>query len=503
MNGDKFMFILKNKYGDIILPLTKEMGSNERDYYNSIIKSINEQMEETIKYLDSEEAKEEFFNIQKTRDQFFKDFHESGLYNTLNETYENITPEDSTKLIEEFYKIGSKLGYDDLNKTLNFSPADEKALSYIQQYNFGLIKNMDDEFMEGIRNTIFEGVSAGKGADEVKELIKELPLQPLQIDYLDKDGNIQHSRTLSTDTRAELIARTEHARAVNAGTLQAYANYGVEKVDVITTGGVDVCDECQSLEDNGPYDISEASGLLPAHPNCECSFGAHIDLDSNPDLPADDPENMNMVPVGFEDWKYVDENVTYVLQGNTQESRMQFMEKYAPNFEGKTKYHSLVQTYTNRGDKYLNGYGRGIMSYEEAKKEWDNLNKHYLEDGTIKEGCSFDEALEFRDSLVEECGVPLEEDIILCRRENHRYMGRNGEETYTDGGFTSTSIYEYAKEYKYGYDVNYILVPAGTKVLYLEGTTLTKNDFEVLFPPNATFKHVMDLGLHKKMWKYQ
>lgn len=499
----KFMFIPKNKYGDIILPLTKEMGINERDYYNSIIKNINEQMEDTIKYLDSEEAKEEFFKTQKTRDQFFKEFHESGLYNTLNQHYANITPEDSTKLIEEFYRIGSGLGYNDLNKTLNFSPADEKALSYIQQYNFGLIRNMNDEFMEGIRNTIFEGVSAGKGADEVKQLIKELPLQPLKIDYLDKDGNIQYSRTLSTDTRAELIARTEHARAVNAGTLQAYANYGVEKVDVITTGGADVCEECQSLEDNSPYDITEASGLLPAHPNCECCFGAHIDLDSNPDLPADDPENMNLVPVEFENWKYIDENRTYTLQGNTEESRTQFMEKYKPNFEGKPKYQSLIQTYTNMGDKYLNSYGRGIMTYEESRKEWNNLNNKYLEKSKVEEGCSFDEAWELKDSLVDECGVPLEKDTIFCRRENHRYMGRNGEETYTDGGFTSTTIYEYAKEYKYGYDVNYILVPAGTKILYLEGTTLTENDYEVLFPPNTTFNHLKDLGLHKKIWKYQ
>lgn len=179
------------------------------------------------------------------------------------------------------------------------------------------------------------------------------------------------------------------------------------------------------------------------------------------------------------------------------------MEKYAPNFEGKPKYHSLIQTYTQEGDKYLNSYGRGIMTYEEAKKQWNILNNKYLEKGDIEESCSFDEALELRDSLVEECGVTLEEDVILCRRENHRYMGRNGEETYTDGGFTSTSIFEYAKEYKYGYDVNYILVPAGTKILYLEGTTLTEKDFEVLFPPNTTFKHIMDLGLHKKMWKHQ
>ena len=361
---------------------------------------------------------------------------------------------------------------------------------------------MNDEFMEGIRNTIFEGVSAGKGADEVKELIKELPLKPLQIDYLDKNGDVQYSRTLSTDTRAELIARTEHARAVNAGTLQAYANYSVDKVDVITTGGVDVCEECQSLEDNNPYDLAEASGLLPAHPNCECCFGAHIDLDSNPDLPADDPENMNMVPVEFENWKFNYGNQTYILQGNTRESRIEFLKKYLPNFKGKPKYHSLLQIYTNTGDLYLNSYGRGFMSYKEAKKGWDKLNRQYLKDGRIGVACSFDEALKLKDTLVEECGVPLKENIILCRRENHRHMGLNGEKTYTDGGFTSTSIFEYAKEYKYGYDVNYILIPAGTKILYLEGITLTNDDFEVLFPPNTQFKHVMDLGLHRKIWKY-
>lgn len=43
-------------------------------------------------------------------------------------------------------------------------------------------------------------------------------------------------------------------------------------VNIETAGDEDVCQECQDLEDEGPYSINEARSLIPAHPWCRCTF---------------------------------------------------------------------------------------------------------------------------------------------------------------------------------------------------------------------------------------
>jgi hypothetical protein len=41
---------------------------------------------------------------------------------------------------------------------------------------------------------------------------------------------------------------------------------------VLTAGDEDVCQQCQDIADEGPYDINEAEALIPAHPWCRCAF---------------------------------------------------------------------------------------------------------------------------------------------------------------------------------------------------------------------------------------
>lgn len=46
----------------------------------------------------------------------------------------------------------------------------------------------------------------------------------------------------------------------------------LDEVDILTAGDDDVCDECEGISNDGPYDINEALSLIPAHPNCRCAF---------------------------------------------------------------------------------------------------------------------------------------------------------------------------------------------------------------------------------------
>ena len=243
----------------IQIPFCKALTPSELEYLTAILLGFDRQLGIIADYLGSEEyAKLQFAN-QRQVDAFF---HNSGIEQRLNELIK-YNASTSEEFIKEFYRIGAEQGYDDIEQTLAYTLADEKALFFISQYNFDLITNVNQELKTGIKNVIFESVAAGEGYQTTMRKLMELPLTPI-------------NHNISVRTRAEMIARTEEARAHNTGTLQAYANYGVDLVDVVTSHDKLVCDYCLNLEADNPFTIQEAMKLLPAHPCCRCYYTAHI-----------------------------------------------------------------------------------------------------------------------------------------------------------------------------------------------------------------------------------
>ncbi len=74
--------------------------------------------------------------------------------------------------------------------------------------------------------------------------------------------------------RVEMIARTEIVRVIAESTLAEYQYWGIEKIGLLaeweTAGDNRVCPYCKAMAARGPYDITEAQGLIPAHPRCRC-----------------------------------------------------------------------------------------------------------------------------------------------------------------------------------------------------------------------------------------
>lgn len=78
-----------------------------------------------------------------------------------------------------------------------------------------------------------------------------------------------------TERKARTIARTEIIAAHAEATLNGFTEAGIEGVEVeaewITAGDDVVCPECQALEGK-VFDLDEARGMLPVHPNCRCAW---------------------------------------------------------------------------------------------------------------------------------------------------------------------------------------------------------------------------------------
>lgn len=243
------------------IPYSTNLSLAEKQYLQHLIDGMDEQLIRTGQWLNTPEARHYFMTHANDVQDFFK---ESGIREELKPLLEaNI--EGSESYIKQFYKVGAELGYADLNSKLLFTQADQEAFYFLKKYNFDLIKDLNKELQEGIQEVITRSVLEGNGYKETARLLLEIPLTPLE-----------NSR-ISLRQRAEMIARTEHARAVNTGSLQAYTNMGVTEVNILTVGDSDVCDYCLDLEDNNPYSLEEAMTLLPAHPNCRCSYTPVID----------------------------------------------------------------------------------------------------------------------------------------------------------------------------------------------------------------------------------
>lgn len=271
----------------IQIPFCKKLSPEELSYLKSITEGLDRQLETVAEYIGSEEFAMLSSMNQNQIDAFFRN---SGIMQKLDDLI-NYNASDSEQFIREFYRIGSELGYKEIGGVLAYTQADRIALYKLSQYNFELITDLNMGLRQSVKEVIFNAVAAGDGYQTTMRRLMELPLEPLSYSYT-RDGKLIEV-TLSPRTRAEMIARTEHARAVNTGTLQAYANYNVSEVEIITAQDGLVCDDCLDAEDNNPWSLQEAQNLLPMHPNCRCAFAAVID----PEVPLereDNPPSMDL-----------------------------------------------------------------------------------------------------------------------------------------------------------------------------------------------------------------
>lgn len=67
----------------------------------------------------------------------------------------------------------------------------------------------------------------------------------------------------------------------------------MRKVNVRTAGDDDVCPICEAIAKNGPYKINTARALIPAHPNCRCTFIPADDKRFKPDEFDDEEDDVS------------------------------------------------------------------------------------------------------------------------------------------------------------------------------------------------------------------
>ena len=260
------------------LLVTKKMSKVEKGLYNSLMDGLNKQIVLANTFINSREYR----GIRKNMDEddFTDWFNNSSLMDDLNIlTDDNIV--DSRKHIINFFSIGSVLGYQQLKRkdTGKYSEYNNRSLQILTDYTDDLFYDVNHELTTGIKDTLYTGVTDKKSSVDLKTEMLTLMAMPILS-------------VVNLDNRCEMIARTEHSRGVNTGTLQTYSNYHVTEANIITSGMSNVCDDCLELEANNPYTLQEAQKLLPFHPFCNCSYEPIISsVDNDSDIEIIDLTN--------------------------------------------------------------------------------------------------------------------------------------------------------------------------------------------------------------------
>jgi SPP1 gp7 family putative phage head morphogenesis protein len=117
------------------------------------------------------------------------------------------------------------------------------------------ISSIADNRLDDLARALADGVANGDSTSTVAASLADL---------------------LSDPDRAEMIARTEVARAMTTASLDTYAENGIGQKEFLTS---DPCPECQENEDAGAIatDDDFPNGDPPVHPNCQCALLPVVD----------------------------------------------------------------------------------------------------------------------------------------------------------------------------------------------------------------------------------
>jgi SPP1 gp7 family putative phage head morphogenesis protein len=278
-------------------------NAEEQAFYESICQGLDRQLPTTVQWLKSDEAAQFYKERSEFLDWLWE--NEIDLTNQLDSVINYNSSASTDEFMSRFYHMGSSLGAAQLKRSLAYTPADENTLNFIRLNNYNHIKVLNNDIKGEIQKVIFEDIARGNSYQTTINKLREVPLKdrPLTSWVIHKNprretGKIPNNgepykRTISGDVRARMIARTERARARNFGSLQQFADYGVEEYDVITAGDSKVCDFCISIEEGNPYRLSDSRGYPPFHPRCRCGVAPHIGDAPLSNTPVDFPVSVS------------------------------------------------------------------------------------------------------------------------------------------------------------------------------------------------------------------
>jgi len=262
-----------------------------------------------FEYLPKTEVEKQLLEIRI--DRYFEDIEKAGLFTNLVAKivdWNCIKTVGDKRLGNSTMRIfGEAMGQAGQIARIStaFDVVNTKAVKWAAKHTNKLVTNVTNEIKATLRGIISDGVKEGNSIYDIGRRIRALndakgnPLIGLNAPQTKALGNFQSklldaavkdgkkltaakqkviNRKVATKARRyrnyrmEMIARTETARAVSAGTLAGYKEAEMGKVRFEASG--DACEVCSGYDGN-VYVLAKVEGMIPVHPN---SFAKDTEL---------------------------------------------------------------------------------------------------------------------------------------------------------------------------------------------------------------------------------
>jgi SPP1 gp7 family putative phage head morphogenesis protein len=130
------------------------------------------------------------------------------------------------------------------------------VMSYLQDYQLGLIKRVTQEIRDQVKEELKRGYIMG---ESIPNIAKRL-----------RNTKLGKGVWPSAEKRAVVVARTEIIRASNMGSREVARNYGVKRMSILVAADERTCSFCGPLT-NKIFPIDKIPrGGPPFHPRCRC-----------------------------------------------------------------------------------------------------------------------------------------------------------------------------------------------------------------------------------------
>ena len=182
--------------------------------------------------------------------------------------------------------------------------------------------------------------------------------------------------------------------------------------------------------------------------------------------------------------------------GESIQDHISFQNKWGIKKDDLTyKEYCFIKLYSQDGYSIVNEFFRNLPNvndsefesfYNEYQKKWSVLE--YL-----GEYIPFDVFLEVGKSIFDK-GRVLDKDLLVFRRQSEPLSNYSINEVYHSDSFLSTSISKNVKPED-------ILIPKGTKILYIEAVTGIKFEYEILFDKGSNLKKIGQKNDKITCWK--
>ena len=265
-----------------------------RQYFDLLDNLIDSQINESVAWLNSDEARDYFFQDAEVQKEIF-DALEDAWDTIFDEEYGNVDD-----LLDRVYDEGKQKGYANIKETLGYTNADWEAIRLAKDYNYDLIKNLTGDVQSSVKDKILQGIIMGENPYNLSKTLVKAGVTPLP------------NSSFTARQRATMIAKTEVSRMQNTGMVQSYLNEGYTQVKILTAEDDHVCSTCLwyayhydaeehlTFESRGQERVHDIVTLIkggkfpPFHPLCRCTY---LTVWETKTAAPDNPPVINLTPL--------------------------------------------------------------------------------------------------------------------------------------------------------------------------------------------------------------